>query len=117
MVKDVICTFWFATGRELAASDDTDLGEINLLANLIHQVPLVVGCESRCDELRADVPFAEGLFVYIGHFPINPSWSFRQTDSSRECRNRSHASLSTPVCRPTSSRYAGWPRHLSAPAQ
>src|SRR5207245_10558074 len=62
-------------------------------------------------------PRQPGPFDIRPCLPINPDWSFRQTDSSRACRNRSHASLLTPVYKPTSSRYAGWPRHLSAPFQ
>src|ERR1043166_6135353 len=70
MVKDVVGAFRFATGRKLASHDDAALGEINLLANLIHQFPLVVCRESRRDELRTDVAFAQGLLVYLGHLTL-----------------------------------------------
>src|SRR6266487_7037728 len=81
MVKDVVGAFWFATSRKLAAHDDTALGEINLLANLIHQVPLVVGYESRCDELGTDVAFAQGLFIYLGHLMLKDVSPFQLLSS------------------------------------
>jgi hypothetical protein len=67
---DIVGTFWLAAYRKPAANDDTALGEIDLFANLIHQVPLVVSYESRRDELRTDVAFAKGLFVYLGHLML-----------------------------------------------
>ena len=61
--KNVISAFWFTTGREFAPNDHTAFGKIYLLANLVHQVPLVAGCQSGCNEFGANITLAEGFFI------------------------------------------------------
>jgi len=59
--KNVIGAFWIATGRELAPHDHPAFGKINLLANLVHQVPLVPCSQGRSDELGANVTLAKSF--------------------------------------------------------
>ena len=62
VVEDVVGALRFAAAGELAADDDAALGEIDLLAHLVHHVPLAHAGDGGGDELGADVALAETLF-------------------------------------------------------
>ena len=66
VVEEVVGLLRFAALDRLAADDDPALGEVDLLANLGHHVPLAaVGADERGrDELGADVGFGEFLLVH-----------------------------------------------------
>ncbi len=64
--EDVVGLLGLAALDRLAANDDAALGEVDLLANLGHHVPLaaVRADERGRDELGADVRFGEVLLVH-----------------------------------------------------
>ena len=67
--EDVVGLLGFAALDRLAANDDPALGEIDLLANLGHHVPLAaVDRRERGDELGADIRFGE---VFLVHSPTS----------------------------------------------
>jgi len=78
VVQEVIGAFGLAAGGEFAADNDTAFGKGDFLTDLIHQVPIGTG-ERRGDELRADVAFAETLFITPGHIS---RWAHRDANSS-----------------------------------
>ena len=65
--EDVVGLLGFAALDRLAADDDPALGEVDLLANLGHHVPLIAvrADERGRDELGADVRFGESLFIHV----------------------------------------------------
>ena len=85
VVEDVVGLLGFAALDRLAADDDPALGEVGLLADLGHHVPLaaVRADERGRDELGADVRFGEGFLVHA--LSINSSWRLRR-DFRRFCR-------------------------------
>ena len=54
VVQDVVGAFGLAARDQLAADDDAALGEVDLLADLVHLVP-ACPAEGGSDELGADV--------------------------------------------------------------
>ncbi len=63
VVEDVVGALGLASDDELSANDDAAFREADLLANLRHHVPARL-FDGRCDELRADIAFAEVLLVH-----------------------------------------------------
>ena len=63
VVEDVVGALGLAAGDHLAANDDPALGEVDLLANLRHDIPARLLHGGR-DELGADVALAEVFFIH-----------------------------------------------------
>ena len=63
VVENVVGALGLAAGDQLAADDDPAFGERDLLANLGQDIPARLLDGGR-DELRADVAFAEVLFIH-----------------------------------------------------
>ena len=63
VIQNVVGPLAPAPADELAAHDDTALGEADFLADLRHLVPPGLS-QGRCDELRADVAFAEAFLLH-----------------------------------------------------
>ncbi len=74
--EDVVGLLGVAALHRLAANDDPALGEVDLLADLGHQVPLVaIRADQRGrDELGADVRFGEGLLVHAAGAGAEIAW-------------------------------------------
>src|SRR5262245_31873408 len=65
--KDVIDFLRISPLHCLAADDDATPGDVDLLAELRHYVPLIAiySDKRRCDELGANISFGEGLLVHL----------------------------------------------------
>ena len=93
VIQNVVGPLAFAPADQLAAHDDAALREADLLADLRHLVPTSLS-QSRCDELGADVTFAEA-------FPVHCYQSFASTGAAGAPCGK-HRSRSSPMVRPAS---------------